>query len=52
MKLTLNPVKVEGGWYLTLKDAYMSSKAIVPERQMSPNALAPDTLRLNRRPVD
>lgn len=50
MKLTLNPVKVEGRWYLTLKDAYMSSKALAPHNQVSPNLPAPDTLRLNRKP--
>ena len=50
MKLTLNPVKVEGMWFLTLKDAYMSSKGLAPEDQVSPYAYAPDTLRLNRAP--
>ena len=50
MKLTLNPVKVEGRWYLTLKDAYMSSKGLAPDDQISPYAYAPDTLRLNRAP--
>ncbi len=50
MKLTFNPVKVEGSWYLTLKDAYTSSKELAPEDQISPYAPAPDTLRLNRRP--
>lgn len=48
MKIALNPVKVEGSWYLTLKDAYMSSKDLAPEDQISPYAPAPDTLRLNR----
>ena len=48
MKIAFNPVKVEGSWYLTLKDAYMSSKDLAPEDQISPYAPAPDTLRLNR----
>lgn len=50
MRITLNPVKVEGMWFLTLKDAYMSSKGLAPEDQISPDSPAPDTLRLNRAP--
>ena len=51
MKLMFNPVKVEGRWFLTLKDGNMSSEDLADWRQIPDNALAPDTLRLNRRPA-
>ena len=50
MKLTLNPVKVEGMWFLTLKDAHMPSMGTSTHEQITPYAPAPDTLRLNRAP--
>ena len=50
MKLMLNPVKVEGRWFLTLKDGSMSSEDLDLRNQIPDNSPAPDTLRLNRRP--
>ena len=49
MKLVFNPVKVEGNWYLTLKDGYQSSKDVSPEEQTHPMSPAPDPVRLNRK---
>ncbi len=49
IKLVLNPVKVEGNWYLSLKDGYQSSKDVSPEEQIHPMSPAPDPVRLNRK---
>ena len=49
MKLVLNPVKAEGKWFLTLKDAYQPSKDIAAEDQIHPMSPAPDPVRLNRK---
>lgn len=49
MKLVFNPVKVEGNWYLTLKDAYQSSLDVHEDDQVHPLSPAPDPIRLNRK---
>ena len=48
IKLTLNPVKVEGRWFLTLKDANQYSKDIHPDRQVNPLAPAPYPVKLHK----
>ncbi len=50
MKLVFNPVKVEGRWYLTLKDGFMPS-ADMPTTRVNPNSPAPAPLRLNKKPA-
>lgn len=50
LKLAFNPVKVEGQWYLTLKDAGMTSKTLQENCQMDPTAPAPKEIRLPENP--
>jgi F0F1-type ATP synthase gamma subunit len=49
MKLMLNPVYVEGQWYLTFKEQGQSSKALPIEKQIHELAPAPDAPRLNKK---
>ena len=49
MKLMLNPVYVDGQWYLTFKEQGQSSKALSVEKQIHELAPAPDAPRLNKR---
>lgn len=46
IKLTFNPVKVDGRWYLTLKDLGMSSKTMSPESRILDMAPAPEKIKL------
>lgn len=46
MKFTFNPVKVDGKWYLTLKDPGMSSKSMSPESRLHDMAPAPEKIKL------
>lgn len=48
IKFVLNPVKVEGRWYLTLKDAYQNSKDLNEKDQTHPLAPAPSPIKLHR----
>ena len=49
MKLMLNPVYVDGQWYLTFKEVGQSSKALPKEKQIHDLAPAPNAPRLNKR---
>lgn len=48
MKLVFNPVKIDGQWYLALKDGNQSSKDMDPDDQVQPNSMAPEIVTLNR----
>lgn len=48
-KLALNPVKVEGSWYLTIKDSEMASEAADHWDEMYPDGPAPAEPKLNRK---
>ena len=48
MKLVFNPVKVEGRWFLTLKDGFMPSQDAI-SNTINPNSPAPAPLRLNKK---
>ena len=48
-KVALNPVKVEGGWYLTIKDAHMASQDSDRWGRTLPEAPAPAEPKLNRK---
>ena len=50
MKLMLNPVFIDGQWYLTFKDLGQSSKDLPVEKQIHELAPAPNAPRLNKRP--
>ena len=50
MKLMLNPVYVNGNWYLTFKDLGQSSKALPADKQIHELAPAPTAPRLNKKP--
>ena len=50
MKLMLNPVYIDGQWYLTFKDLGQSSKSLPVEKQIHELAPAPNAPRLNKRP--
>ena len=50
MKLMLNPVYVDGEWYLTFKDVGQSSKTLPLEKQIHELAPAPTAPRLNKKP--
>lgn len=47
LRLCFNPVKIDGKWYITLKDGNMTSKTMQEEYQLNPNAPAPDDVVLN-----
>ena len=47
MRLTLNPVLIEGKWYLTLKDGTQPSAAMAPDKQINPLAAAPEEITLH-----
>ena len=47
-KIMFNPVKVEGNWFLTMKDGYMSSQDLHPALQIDPMAPAPNPIVLNK----
>ena len=49
-KLMLNPVYVEGKWYLTFKDVGQSSKQLSADKQIHELAPAPNAPRLNKKP--
>lgn len=48
IRLTLNPVLVDGVWYLTFKDGYQSSKMLPVEKQIHELAPAPAKIRTNK----
>ena len=48
MKLMLNPVFVDGQWYLTFKEAGQSSKALPKDKQINDLAPAPNAPRFNK----
>lgn len=48
IKLMLNPVYVDGYWFLTLKDGYQSSLDLPKEKQIHDLAPAPSKVKLNR----
>ena len=50
MKLMFNPVYVDGEWYLTFKEMGQSSRDLPVDKQISDQAPAPNTPRLNKRP--
>ena len=50
IKLMLNPVYVDGQWYLTMKDAGQSSKDLPLDKQIHELAPAPNAPRLNKKP--
>lgn len=47
IKLMLNPVYVDGYWFLTLKDGYQSSLDLPKEKQIHDLAPAPSKVKLN-----
>lgn len=47
MRITLNPVLVDGKWYLTLKDGSQPSSVMAPDRQVNPLAPAPEEITLH-----
>lgn len=51
LKITFNPICVEGKWYLALKDGNQSSKLLPNDKQVHDMAPAPSKVRLNTRPV-
>ena len=50
IKITFNPIKVDGKWYLALKDGNQSSKLLPKDKQVHDLAPAPPKVRLNTRP--
>lgn len=48
IRLTLNPVLIEGKWYLTLKDGAQPSQAMAPDQQIHPLAPAPEDITLHQ----
>lgn len=52
VKVTFNPVKVDGQWYLALKDGNQSSKFLPKDKQIHDMAPAPESIRLNTRPSE
>ena len=48
IKLTLNPVLVDGKWYLTFKDGSQSSMALPEDKQIHELAPAPTEITLNK----
>lgn len=51
-KITFNPIKVDGEWYLALKDGNQSSKLLPKDKQIHDMAPAPESIRLNTRPSE
>lgn len=47
IRLTLNPVLIDGQWYLTLKDGNQSSKAMSESDQIHPKSKAPAEVKLH-----
>ena len=52
LKIAFNPVKVDGKWYLTLKDGNMTSKSMQQDLQMNPMAPAPKDVKLPVKPKE
>lgn len=52
VKVTFNPLNVDGQWYLALKDGNQSSKLLPLDKQIHDMAPAPKKIRLNKRPSD
>lgn len=50
VKVTFNPIKVDGVWYLALKDGNQSSKFLPKDKQVHELAPAPAAVRLNKKP--
>lgn len=50
IRITFNPIKVDGTWYLALKDGNQSSKLLPKDRQIHDMAPAPESVRLNTKP--
>ena len=49
IKITFNPIKVDGAWMLSLKDGNQSSKLLPKDKQVHDMAPAPAPVRLNVR---
>lgn len=47
-RITLNPVLVDGVWYMTLKDGSQTSAAMNPDKQLDPYAPAPESITLHK----
>lgn len=47
-KLALNPVLVDGKWYLTLKERNQTGRDLAKTRQLDDNAPAPEKITLHR----
>lgn len=47
MRITLNPVRIDGKWYLTLKDGSQSSAVMAPDKKVHPLAPAPEEITLH-----
>lgn len=52
LKFTLNPVLIDGVWYLVLKDGDMPSKVISESKKIHDLAPAPEEITLHKRPVE
>ena len=50
IKITFNPVCVDGKWFLALKDGNQSSKLLPKDKQVHDLAPAPAKVRLNTKP--
>ncbi|MDO5443853.1 MAG: hypothetical protein Q4G10_09300 [Bacteroidia bacterium] len=50
IKVTFNPICVDGKWFLALKDGNQSSKLLPEDKQVHDMAPAPAKVRLNTRP--
>lgn len=50
IKITFNPICVDGNWYLALKDGNQSSKLLPKDKQVHELAPAPAKVRLNTKP--
>lgn len=48
MRVTFNPVYINGEWYLTMKDGNQPSKLLPENRQVHPRAPAPEKIILHR----
>ncbi len=49
MKLVFNPVKIDGEWFIALKDGDQSSKDKDINKQVNPRSVAPEEITLNRK---
>lgn len=52
IRVGFNPVKIDGEWYLTLKDGNMTSRTMQQNLQMNPKAPAPKDVKLPSKPEE